>query len=177
MRLPLRLIVSKSGPISPKRMISAEHRAVNVFMKDVDDTYNHIVSRVEANKEEEEALRQGAEQIQLVPENPDAEISFNVPDGPPPETIKLEGPGTENLDPEEVRKALQMQWETFDGFEENMKAALKSQKLESVNKVLGAMSVEDAERVVELLQISGILSFSESGIRDETDQVQQDDID
>ena len=157
-------------------MITADQRAVMVFMKDVDDTYNHIVNRVKANKEEEEELSKGAEQIQLVPENPDAEISFNVPDGPPPENIKLEGPGTESMDTEEVRKALQMQWEVFDSFEENMKEALKSQTLEAVNKVLGSMGIEDAERVVELLQISGILSFSESGIRDQTG-ASADDVD
>lgn len=157
-------------------MINADTRAVAVFMKDVEDTYDHIVSRVKVNKEEEEALSQGTEQIQLVPENPDAEISFNVPDGPPPENIKLEGPGTEGMEPEDVRKALQLQWDVFENFEEDMKVALKSQKLESVNKVLGAMKVDEAERIVELLQISGILSFSENGIRDET-EVAKDSID
>lgn len=155
-------------------MITADQRAVMVFMKDVDDTYSHIVSRVKANEEEEEALAKGAEQIQLVPENPDAEISFNVPDGPPPENIKLEGPGTEGMEIEEVRKALQMQWDVYEGFEEDMKAALKSQKLEAVNKVLGSMEIEEAERVVELLQISGMLSFSESGIRDQTGKSEDD---
>lgn len=139
-----------------------------VFMKDVDDTYNHIVTRVKVNKAEEEALGRGAEQIQLVPENPDAEISFIVPDGPPPENIKLEGTGTEGMDVEEVRKALQLQWEVFEGFEEDMKAALRSQKLEAVNKVLGSMTIEAAEGIVQLLQMSGILSFSENGIRDQT---------
>ena len=157
-------------------MINADPRAVSVFLKDVDDTYSHIVTRVKVNKEEEEALREGAEQIQLVPENPDAEISFNVPDGPPPENIKLEGPGTESMDLEEVRKALKMQWEVFDSFEEDMKTALKSQKLEAVNKVLGSMTIDDAERVVELLQVSGILSFSENGIRDQTGE-STDDVD
>ena len=147
-----------------------------VFMKDVDDTYNHIAARVKVNKAEEEALGRGAEQIQLVPENPDAEISFVVPDGPPPENIKLEGTGTEGMDVEEVRKALQMQWEVFDGFEEDMKAALRSQKLEAVNKVLGSMTIEAAEGVVQLLQMSGILSFSENGIRDQTGAL-TDDID
>ena len=155
-------------------MMTADQRAVMVFMKDVDDTYSHIVSRVKANEEEEEALAKGAEQIQLVPENPDAEISFNVPDGPPPENIKLEGPGTEGMEIEEVRKALQMQWDVYEGFEEDMKAALKSQKLEAVNKVLGSMEIEEAERVVELLQISGMLSFSESGIRDQTGKSEDD---
>ena len=159
-------------------MINADQRAVTVFMDDVDNTYEHIVTRVKANKEEEEELRQGTEQIQLVPENPDAEISFNVPDGPPPENIKLEGEAMKNMNPEDVRKALQMQWDVFENFEDDMKTALKSQKLESVNKVLGAMKIEEAERVVELLQISGILSFSESGIRDETGNgASQDDVD
>ena len=157
-------------------MINADPRAVMVFMKDVDDTYNHIAARVKVNKAEEEALGRGAEQIQLVPENPDAEISFVVPDGPPPENIKLEGTGTEGMDVEEVRKALQMQWEVFDGFEEDMKAALRSQKLEAVNKVLGFMTIEAAEGVVQLLQMSGILSFSENGIRDQTGAL-TDDID
>ena len=157
-------------------MINADPRAVMVFMKDVDDTYNHIVTRVKVNMEEEEELSKGAEQIQLVPENPDAEISFNVPDGPPPENIKLEGSGTEDMDIGEVRKALQVQWDVFDGFEEDMQAALKSQKLEAVNKVLGSMKIEEAERVVQLLQISGILSFSENGIRDQTGE-STDDVD
>jgi len=158
------------------KMINADPRAVSVFMKDVDDTYNHIVTRVKVNKEEEEELSKGTEQIQLVPENPDAEISFNVPDGPPPDNIKLEGPGTEGMNVEEVRKALKMQWEVFEGFEDDMQAALKSQKLDAVNKVLGSMKIDDAERVVELLQISGILSFSESGIRDQTG-AEEDDVD
>jgi cell division cycle protein 37 len=158
-------------------MINADPRAVTVFMNDVDSTYDHIVTRVKANEEEEEALRQGAEQIQLVPENPDAEISFNVPDGPPPENIKLEGPGTDSMDIVEVRRALQMQWDVFEGFEADMQEALKSQKLESVNKVLGSMEIKEAERIVELLQISGILSFSEGGIRDETGASQDDDVD
>jgi len=157
-------------------MINADPRAVTVFMKDVDDTYNHIVTRVKANLEEEEELSKGAEQIQLVPENPDAEISFNVPDGPPPENIKLEGPGTEDMDVVQVRKALQVQWDVFDGFGEDLQTALKSQKLEAVNKVLGSMKIEEAERVVQLLQISGILSFSENGIRDQTGE-STDDVD
>lgn len=63
----------------------------------------------------------GKEQIQLVPENPTTTITFNVPEGPPPETIVLEGPGTENMDIEEVRKALQMRWDVFEGFDEEMK--------------------------------------------------------
>jgi len=170
---PVSLLEKPWPDLFLQRMINADPRAVMVFMKDVDDTYSHIVTRVKVNKEEEEELSRAAEQIQLVPENPDAEITFNVPDGPPPEDIKLEGPGMEGMNIEDVRKALQVQWDVFEGFGEDLKTALKSQSLETVNKVLASMKIDDAERVVELLQISGILSFSESGIRDQTG----DDID
>ena len=148
-------------------MIASDPRATGVFEKDVADTYAHLVERVRISKAEEEAAA-GGEQIQLVAENPDTKIGFNVPDGPPPEQLQLEGPGFENVSVEEVRKALQMQWNIFSGFDERMQAALKAQSLEQVNKVLGAMKVTEAEEVVRLLDISGILSFSESGIRDET---------
>ena len=148
-------------------MIASDPRATGVFEKDVADTYAHLVERVRISKAEEEAAA-GGEQIQLVAENPDTKIGFNVPDGPPPEQLQLEGPGFENVSVEEVRKALQMQWDIFSGFDERLQAALKAQSIEEVNKVLGAMKVSEAEEVVRLLDISGILSFSEGGIRDET---------
>ena len=147
-------------------MISSDPRATAVFEKDVQDTYAHLVERVRVSKAEEAAA--GGEQIQLVPENPDTQIGFNVPDGPPPEQLQLEGPGFENVSVEDVRKALQMQWDVFSGFDERLQKALRSQSLDEVNKVLGSMKVEEAEEVVRLLDVSGILNFSESGIRDET---------
>ncbi|KDQ15136.1 hypothetical protein BOTBODRAFT_174299 [Botryobasidium botryosum FD-172 SS1] len=151
-----------------KRMVSSGGRAEAVFLDDVEKTYKHIQQRVEAIKAEQ-AEQGGKEQIQLVPEEGSNQtISFNVPDGPPPEEIKLEGPGTENLDPVEVRKALQMQWDIFDGFRPKLKKALRSGKLEEVNKVLGGMDVSEAESVVNQLNIAGILSFAENQIRDET---------
>ena len=111
------------------------------------DTYAHLVERVRISKAEEAAA--GGEQIQLVPENPNQSITFNVPEGPPPEHLELEGPGTEDLDIEDVRKALQMRWDVFQSFDEPLQNALKSQSLDEVNKVLGSMSVERAEDVVE----------------------------
>jgi cell division cycle protein 37 len=147
-------------------MVSGDKRALPVFVKDVEDTYTHLVTRVLASQTSD--LPGGTEQIQLVPENPSQTISFNVPDGPPPENITLEGPGTEGMDVEEVKKALQMRWDVFDGFDEDFKEALRSGKLEGVNKCLGEMSVQEAEEVVRLLDAGGILSFAEGGIRDET---------
>lgn len=135
-------------------------------MKDVEDTFAHIVKRVEINKQE--SVSEGVEQIQLVPESGDQTISFNVPDGPAPEHLTLEGPGTEDLDIEEVRKALDFRWAVFEGFKPELQEALKDGRLETVNKVLGSMSVEEAEDIVGLLDQAGILNFAEGGIRDET---------
>ncbi|EIN12685.1 hsp90-like protein [Punctularia strigosozonata HHB-11173 SS5] len=150
-----------------RKMMSNDKRAEVVFVKDVEDTYAHLVERVRISKEEE-ASQNGVEQIQLVAENPDTQITFNVPDGPPPDNLVLEGPGTEDMDVEDVRRALQMRWDVFQAFDDNMKKALRSGKLEAVNKILAGMKVEDAEQVVQALDMAGILNFAEGGIRDET---------
>ena|ERR1700728_3277178 len=145
-------------------MIEAGNRAEKVFLDDVEKTYNHLVERVRISREESA----GTEQIQLVPENPSQSITFNVPDGPPPANIVLEGPETEGLDIEEVRKALQLRWDVFSGFSDELQKALKANTLEGVNLVLGKMPVDEAEQVVSSLDIAGILNFAEGGIRDET---------
>ncbi|KAF4617732.1 hypothetical protein D9613_006127 [Agrocybe pediades] len=148
-----------------KKMINGDKRALKVFVDDVENTYQHIVNRVKVTQAEANEAR---EQIQLVPENPNQTISFNVPDGPPPENLVLEGPGTEDLDIEEVRKALQFRWDVFCGFSPEMQEALKSGGLEAVNKVLGEMEVAEAEALVQSLDVAGILNFAEGGVRDQT---------
>lgn len=147
------------------RMIAQDQRAIKVFKDDVDKTYEHLENRVKTTMEEEP---EGREQIQLVPEGDNQDITFNVPDGPPPDDLRLEGPGTENLDIEEVRKALQFRWSVFSGFPEDLQAALQSGELVKVNEVLASMDVPTAEQVVQSLDMAGILGFSEGGIRDET---------
>jgi len=145
-------------------MVSGDPRAALVFVKDVEDTYAHLAKRVALNKVEE-----NREQIQLVAEDPSTIISFNVPEGPPPEQLVLEGPGTEDLDIEEVRKALQFRWDVFQGFPKKLQKALQSNELEKVNQVLGKMEVPEAEGIVQLLESAGILNFADGGqIRDET---------
>ncbi|KAG2156016.1 Cdc37 N terminal kinase binding-domain-containing protein [Suillus bovinus] len=156
-----------------QKMISGDQRAVSVFVKDVEGTYSHLKTRAKAAAVETSDVQK--EQIQLVPENPSATISFNVPDGPPPEDLRLEGPGTEDLDVEEVRKALQMRWEVFESFPEDLKAALKIGTLDEVNKVLGNMDVSIAEDVVEKLDMAGIMSFVSGGVRDETGDNKEDE--
>lgn len=154
-----------------KRLLSQDPRArgaaEGIFIKDVEDTYAHIAKRViETTRERAENAE--TEQIQLVPEGDSGKISFDVPEGPPPEELRLEGPGTENLNVEDVRKMLQMRWDIFNNFSEPMKKALRSGKLDQVNKVLGRMKVPEAEEVVGLLNNAGILSFASDTIVDET---------
>ncbi len=149
-------------------MVAGGQSAQAIFRKDHEDTYQHIVKRVEITKAEEAEAATAGEQIQLVAENPDTVISFNVPDGPPPENLVLEGPGTEDMDIEEVRKALQMRWDLFCGLPQDLQEALKTGELVAVNKVLGNMPVGEAENAVGALDMGGILSFAEGGIRDQT---------
>lgn len=158
-------------------MIAGDKRAVPIFVKDVEDTYAHLVTRVAATATEASAPTSQKEQIQLVPENPDSTISFNVPDGPPPDDLVLEGPGTEDMDIEEVRKALMLRWTVFDGFSDVLKDALRVGELEAVNKALAEMDVADAEDVVSKLDLAGIMSFAEGGVRDETGDAKNEDED
>ena len=156
-------------------MVAGGQNAQAIFRKDVEDTYQHIVTRVEIAEKEEAEIAATGEQIQLVAENPDTVISFNVPDGPPPENLVLEGPGTEDMDVEQARTALQMRWDLFCGLPEKLQEALKTNELAAVNKVLGDMPVSEAENVVQALDMGGILNFAEGGIRDETGRADQED--
>ncbi|KAL4073092.1 Cdc37 N terminal kinase binding-domain-containing protein [Scleroderma yunnanense] len=156
-----------------QKMISDDKRATSVFEKDVEETYAHLVNRAKAAAAASHAASR--EQIQLVPENPDATISFNVPDGPPPDNLQLEGEGTEDLDIEEVRRALTMRWQVFSAFPESLQDALRDGRLEAVNKVLGEMEVSEAEDIVSKLDMTGIMNFAEGGIRDDTKEAENEE--
>ncbi|KZT09369.1 uncharacterized protein LAESUDRAFT_696140 [Laetiporus sulphureus 93-53] len=158
-----------------RKMVDRDPRATAVFEKDVADTYAHLVERVRISKAEQAAFGPGTEQIQLVPEDPSHTISFNVPDGPPPEHLTVEGEGLENINIEDVRRMLQLRWDVFQGFPVPLQKALKKNSLDEVNKVLGGMKVNEAEEVVKLLDVAGILNFSEGGVRDETGKAKQMD--
>jgi cell division cycle protein 37 len=135
-----------------------------MFNEDFASTYDRIARRtVEMMAEESEK-----EQIQLVAEDPSMTISFNLPDGPPPADLRLEGEGTEEMDIEAVRAFLQRKWEIFQSFNPELQTALRTEQLDEVNKVLARMKVAQAEEVVELMQEGGMLSFSERGVRDMT---------
>ncbi|BGO99684.1 hsp90 co-chaperone Cdc37 [Rhodotorula toruloides] len=142
-----------------QRMTNSNHAALRIFLDDVAKT--STASSPAAGSE-------GVEQIQLVPASPDQTITFEIPDGPPPKNLEITGDGAKELDPQLVRDFLQKQWDIFQAFLKNLKAALSEKSLDKVNKVLGRMSVEEAEIVVEQLQEAGILSFETPGIVDQT---------
>lgn len=171
------LMIQYLGKLGPdgvnlffRRMASPDGKAVFVFFNDVLSTYVRIAKRCEALQSEKGASGSGAgqEQIQLVAENPSTVISFEVPDGPAPDQIELEGEAAEQLDVERVREFLNKRWAIFSSFDVELQEALKSKSLEKVNEVLGNMDVDKAEAVVGQLDEAGILNFSSAEVRDET---------
>jgi cell division cycle protein 37 len=146
--------------------------ALRVFEDDVKQTWD----RINARSQELAAERAAAginevgerEQIQLVAQDPNTTITFEVPDGPPPENLTLEGEGSESMDVEKVREFLQKRWDIYNSFPKNLRKAIEKKDLEEVNRVLGRMSVEQGEETVGLLDEAGILSFSSTDIVDKT---------
>lgn len=154
-------------------MTQTQGKAAVVFFNDVLSTYVRIAERSKALQSESNSAgggRVGEEQIQLVAEDPNTVISFEVPDGPPPEKIELEGDLADTMDVEQVRQILQNRWDIYQSFDEEFKRALQTKSLEEVNKVLGNMSVEKAEEIVGQLDAANILNFESKEIRDETDK-------
>ncbi|KAG6030004.1 hypothetical protein E4U41_000219 [Claviceps citrina] len=130
-----------------KRITTPGHQAQDVFYKDVQDTYMRIRNRSREILAERAAGgaaaasgggagEEGVEQIQLHAVEPGTVIQIRVP-------------AADSQDEDEKRAR-----EIFDGFEPEMRKALESGDLDNVNKVLGAMKVEEAEELVALFDQS-----------------------
>jgi cell division cycle protein 37 len=117
-----------------KRITTPGHQAQKVFFDDVQSTYQRIKSRtkeIQKQRAQEEADGTGGvEQIQLHAVDPGTTINIKIP----PENSE---------DPEEIKAR-----ELFNAFPPGLQRALESGSLDEVNKVLGKMSVEEAEEVV-----------------------------
>lgn len=146
------------------RMINGGPKAEQVFLTDVQQTYERILKR--AAEIQADMNKNGAERetIQLVAEDPSTSIGFNIPEGPPPENLVIEG--FESDDPEagqpnieDIRTFLQLKWDLFDSFPQDLKDAMKTERLDAVNKVLEKMDVQQAEKIVNDMQEGGMLSF------------------
>ncbi|KAJ5549838.1 Cdc37 [Penicillium sp. DV-2018c] len=133
------------------RITTKDHRASDLFLNDVNETYNRIKSRsAELNKEKGASDESaGVEQIQLHAVDPGTKITITIP-------------AANSEDPAEIEAR-----KIFDAFPADLQKALQTESLDEVNKVLGRMSVEEAEVVVDQLGNGGMLSL-EQGIVDAT---------
>ena len=117
-----------------KRITTPGHQAQKVFFDDVNSTYAKIKSRskelAKQRAQEEAEGSGGVEQIQLHAVDPGTTINIKIPP-----------PTSDN--PEEIKAR-----ELFNAFPPGLQRALESGSLDEVNKVLGKMSVEEAEEVV-----------------------------
>jgi len=133
------------------RITTKDHQASTLFRNDVTETYNKIKTRAaELAKDNNPANDPaGVEQIQLHAVDPNTKISISIP--PINSTI-----------PEEIEAR-----KIYENFPPGLQRALESESLDEVNKVLGKMSVEEAEEIVEKLGEGGMLNLEE-GIVDAT---------
>lgn len=115
-----------------KRMSTPGHQAQKVFFDDVQNTYQRIRTRAREIQKEQAEEREGAgvEQIQLHAVEPGTAINIKIP-------------AENSTEPEEIQAR-----ELFNAFPPGLQRALESGSLDEVNKVLGKMSVEQAEEIV-----------------------------
>ncbi|WBW74585.1 Hsp90 co-chaperone Cdc37 [Schizosaccharomyces osmophilus] len=132
-----------------QRVQDPNHQARRLFLEDVQNTYSRIHERSHAMANEQAQNGEGVEQIQLCSVDPNTKLSIIIP---------------EKGAAEPEMKAARV---TFESFPPNLQKALETNNLDKINAVLGKMSVEDAEEVVEKLSSTGMLSIEE-GIIDTT---------
>ncbi|KAF3483633.1 uncharacterized protein GIQ15_02957 [Arthroderma uncinatum] len=132
-----------------KRITTKDHRAGVMFRDDVNDTYNRIKIRAKELAKSSNEGPSEVEQIQLHAVDPSTQLNISIPPADSQDAAHIAAR------------------EIFDRFPPGLQKALESESLDEVNKVLGKMSVEEAEDVVEKLGESGILTV-EQGIVDAT---------
>ena len=133
-----------------KRIQTQGHQARKLFLDDVNNTYARIRSRT-AELAKQQAEEGDKEQIQLHAVDPGTKINIVTP--PPLDQCQT--------DDEKASR------EIFETFPPGLQRALESGSLDRVNEVLGKMSVDEAEQVVEQLGNGGMLSL-EGGVIDAT---------
>jgi cell division cycle protein 37 len=140
-----------SLPLFFRRITTRGHQAQEVFNKDFEETYERIRKRAEELSKEEGTDPAGVEQIQLHAVEPGTEIHINVPQA-----------GSDDPVEQQAR-------EIFERFPPGLQRGLETGSLDEVNRVLGKMSVDEAEAIVELLGQGGMLSLQE-GVIDATNE-------
>jgi cell division cycle protein 37 len=149
-----------------KRITTRDHQAQRLFMDDVNSTYGKIRERAAVIAKERAEHPEGEsgdrEQIQLHAVDPNTTINIVVP---PPVPTNLGAASSVPPPTEDQIEARRI----FETFPPGLQKALESGSLDEVNKVLGKMSVSEAEEVVEKLGEGGMLSLEE-GVIDATNE-------
>ena len=129
-----------------RRVLTKGHKGQKIFHDEVLSTYSNLRTRCEEIKkrqmEQGAKDNEGVEQIQLHPVEPGTTINIIVPQ-----------PHSEEEVDREARKV-------FESFSPRLQKALESGSLDEVNKVLGDMSIPEAEDVVAKLGEVGVPSLS-----------------
>ncbi|KAJ1917629.1 hsp90 co-chaperone Cdc37 [Mycoemilia scoparia] len=137
--------VHAMGPGGPRlffeRVAVEGSKAHNMFTKDVEDRYKHIVTRCEYLAKENEN-DQDAEVIQLEGSHPSEYQGWNIPDENNPDSS------------EDFAERLAK----FKALPEDLQKALQVGTLDAVNKVLAEMSPTDAEKVLNECSDAGFLT-------------------
>ncbi|CAN6643632.1 hsp90 co-chaperone Cdc37 [Trichomonascus vanleenenianus] len=121
------------------KIAQKDHPARDAFLRDVETTTQHITTRCAVIASERAAeAGEAVEQIQLHAVDPNTQITVTVPDTSDPEKRKL-----------------------YESFSPEMRKAIESASLDEINKVLGEMTVEDAEEAVRQFDECGVLQVEE----------------
>jgi len=128
-----------------KRMITGFEKAQQMFMEDVDNTYNHIVNRVKILKEKREA-EEAEEKRQI-------EARLKIAEQPDGTYI---WPMDENPSEEEKKKA-----ETFATFTPDIQKALLTMDPDDINAILAKMTKEEGQELIRKCSESGLIQFVE----------------
>ena len=136
-----------------KRVQTPNHQARKLFLDDVNSTYARIKSRT-AELAKQQAEEGNKEQIQLHAVDPGTTINIVTP------------PPIDQCQTDDEMTARQI----FDSFPPGLRRALESGSLDKMNEVLGKMSVDEAEQVVEQLGNAGMLSLEDGVIDATTDE-------
>ncbi|KAI4228451.1 MAG: hypothetical protein L6R36_001642 [Xanthoria steineri] len=141
-------------PEVAKQITTSGHQAQKLFQEDVNTTYARIRTRCAelAKEKESNSKATETEQIQLHAVDPNTSIHINIPSDSPTEEVEVKAR------------------EIFETFPPGLQRALESGELAKVNDVLGKMSVEEAEEVVEKLGEGGMLSVEEGVIDGTTEE-------
>lgn len=131
-------------------MNGPNQQARKMFFDDVEKTYGHIQRRCKEIMQERQS--EGVETIQLQTASEGGQITIRIPDP----------------NKEEEQEA----YKVFDQLPSAFKDALKTGKLEELNKVLEKMNVNDAETLIQVCSQYGFLDVG-SEIIDQTQQQSQ----